>query len=109
MGKLGLKPRLDIGNYNSSVYVADESYAFIVRIAHDPRNSGYDGIDAFLVDEHGEAIPLAAYRTEFPAQSGECVKFWMLSPAPITRAKFTLRLRLAAEGNDVAILRLGEL
>ncbi|PYI87084.1 MAG: hypothetical protein DME26_07255 [Verrucomicrobia bacterium] len=107
--KLGLKPQLDTAAYSSGVFVGTQSYAVIVRFAHDPRCDGYQNIEAYLVDEHGETIPLVPHRSEFPPQSGEYVKFWVLSPIPITRAKFTLLLRLATEGKDVAVLGLGEL
>jgi len=107
--RLGLKPQLDTGAYTSGVYTGEESCALIVRFAHDPRYNGYEDIAALLTDEHGETIKLAPYRSEFPPQSGEYVKFWVVNPAPVTRAKFTLRLRLDAEDKDVAVLRLGEL
>jgi beta-lactamase regulating signal transducer with metallopeptidase domain len=103
---IGLKPQLDTANYSSTISVADDSYAFIVRFAHDQRD---EDLAAFLVDEQGERIPLSPQRSELFSQSGEYVKFWVLSPPPITRAKFNLLLRLPAEGKDVALLRLGEL
>jgi beta-lactamase regulating signal transducer with metallopeptidase domain len=107
--KLRFKPQLDTGAYTSGVHLAEDSCAFVVRFAHDPKYSRYEDITAFLVDEQGERIPLVAHHSEFPPQSGEYVKFWVVSPAPVTRAKFTLLLRLPAEGKDVAVLCLGEL
>jgi beta-lactamase regulating signal transducer with metallopeptidase domain len=107
--KLGFKPELDMAAYTSGVYLSYESCAVIVRFAHNPLYESYEDIGAYLVDDHGETIPLAPERSESPSQSGEYVKFWVISPAPVTRAKFTLRLRLAEEGKDVAVLSLGEL
>lgn len=107
--KIGFKPELETGAYLSSVSVSDESLASIVRFAHDPQREGYEDINAFLVDERGETIPLIEHRREAVTETSEYVKFWVISPAPVTRERFRLRLRLATEGKDVAIVRLGEL
>jgi hypothetical protein len=78
----------------------------MVRFDHDPLRTGYKAIEACLVDQHGETIPLARCDNEFPPEAGECVKVWVIRPAPITREKFKLVLRQAAEGKDIAVLHL---
>jgi len=105
--KLGLKPRLDTAKYSAGVYLGEESCSVIVRFAYNPKVTGYEDIGAALVDEQGETIPLVCYLSEIPAQSGEFVKFWVVSPAPVTRSKFSLRLRLADQA--IADLRISEL
>jgi beta-lactamase regulating signal transducer with metallopeptidase domain len=107
--RLGVQARLDSRAYTSLVSDPEESCAVIVRFEHDPLCTGYEAIEACLVDELGETISLTPDRGEFPPGSGEYVKFWVIRPAPITRAKFKLLLRQAAEGKDIAVLRLGKL
>jgi beta-lactamase regulating signal transducer with metallopeptidase domain len=107
--RLGVPARLDSHAYTSAVSDPEESCAVIVRFEHDPLCTGYEAIEACLVDERGETISLAPDRSEFPPGSGEYVKFWVIRPAPITRAKFKLLLRQTAEGRDIAVLRLGKL
>src|ERR1051326_5475714 len=95
--KLGLKSQLDVGAYSSEVYLPDDSCVVFVRFAYDPKYDKYEDIGAVLEDEHRGTVVLAPYRSEYPPQSGEYVKFWVVSPAPITREKFTLHLKLTAE------------
>ena len=83
--KLGLKPQLDVGAYNSEVYLPDDSCVVFVRFGYDPKYVNYEDIGAVLEDEHHGTVVLAPYRSEYPPQSGEYVKFWVVSPAPITR------------------------
>ena len=107
--RLGVQARSDSCGYTSAVSGPEESCAVIVRFNHDPLCTGYEAIEACLVDERGETISLAPDRGQFPPGSGEYVKFWVVRPAPITREKFKLVLRQAAEGKDIAVLRLGQL
>jgi len=107
--RLGVQAQMDSHAYTSAVSSPEESCAIIVRFDHDPLCTGYEAIEACLVDEQGEEISLTPDRSEFPPGSGEYVKFWVIRPAPLTRAKFRLLLRQAAEGKDIAVLRLGKL
>jgi hypothetical protein len=107
--KLGLKSQLDVGAYSSEVYLPDDSCVVFVRFAYDPKYDKYEDIGAVLEDEHRGTVVLAPYRSEYPPQSGEYVKFWVVSPAPITREKFTLHLKLTAEDKEIAVVRLAEL
>jgi len=106
---LGLRPKVDASAYRSAVRTAAESCAVMVRFDLSAQPGGFSEIDAYLEDDHGEAIPLILERSEFALPAEECVKCWVIDPAPITRAKFSLRLKLAGEGTDVALLRLSEL
>ena len=107
--KLGVKSQLDVGSYCSEVYLPNDSCVVFVRFAYDPKYVNYEDIGAVLEDEHHGTVVLAPYRSEYPPQSGEYVKFWVVSPAPITREKFSLHLRLTAEDKDVAVVHLAEL
>jgi len=107
--RLGLDARLDSGAYTSEVYLPEDSCVIFVRFGFDARRDGYETIRAVLEDERGSTVALPPGRSEFPPQSGEYVKSWVISPAPITREKFTLHLKLAAAAKDIAVVRLGEL
>jgi len=108
MRKVGLKPTLSSDNYSSGIYLGEESCVIAVRFGCDARNRDCKDIAAFLVDEQGEAIRLVPHSDGSPTSS-EYLKFWVITPAPITRAKFNLLLRKEADGKDVAEIRLGEL
>jgi beta-lactamase regulating signal transducer with metallopeptidase domain len=108
--RLGIEAWLDSGScVTYGVSDLEESCAVLVRFAHDPLWSGYQTIEACLVDKHGETIPLARCTSEFLPEASECVKVWVIRPAPLTREKFKLVLRQAAEGKEIAVLRLGKL
>jgi beta-lactamase regulating signal transducer with metallopeptidase domain len=107
--KLGLKPQLDVGAYSSEVYLPEDSWVVSVRFAYDPKYDHYEDIGAVLEDERRATVVLAPYRSEYPPQSGEYVKFWVVNPAPMTQEKFTLHLRLTAEDKDIAVVRLAGL
>lgn len=107
--KIGFHPKLDMSTYHVGVYSGTPSLTFIVRFADDPRYAGYSNLAAYLVDQQGEKIALPAKRAEAPSGSGEYVKIWEISPAPITHARFKLLLRLEPEGKDVAVIRLGNI
>jgi len=106
---LGLRPKVDTSAYQSTVRTAAESCAVMVRFDLSAQPGGISEIDAYLEDQHGETIPLILEHSELASQAGECVKCWVIDPAPITRANFRLRLKLAGEGTDLARLRLGDL
>jgi beta-lactamase regulating signal transducer with metallopeptidase domain len=107
--KLGLNAQLDTGAYNAGIYLPEDSCVIFVRFGFDPHHDDYEAIRAVLEDERGGTVALTPGRGEFSPKAGEYMKFWVISPAPITREKFTLHLRLAGDDKDIAVVSLGEL
>ncbi len=94
---------------DAGVCQESEALSHCLRLKRSPRLLAREDVSGPQAVGLWRPVLLTPYRSEFPAQSGEFVRSWVLSPAPVTREKFTLHLKLTAEDKELAVLRLAEL